>query len=58
MSRPAASFASVLLLSLASLSRTPWNSQTTDTARLPALDLPAKTVLLAELNRDLDLAES
>jgi len=48
----------VLLLALPSGGQTPSNSQARDAAKLPALNLPADTALLAKLNTDLDLGQS
>jgi hypothetical protein len=58
MIRPAAFFSSVFLLALASLAQTSANSSTPARANLPVLNLPANTVLLAELSADIDLRQS
>ena len=58
MIRPAAFFSPVFLLALASLAQTSRNSPTAARANPPALNLPANTLLLAELSADSDLRQS
>ena len=48
----------VLLLALPSGGQSPSSSQTSDAAKLPALNIPGDTTLLAKLNTNLDLEQS